>query len=79
MPAGLGQLPKLRSLSLHACVGLEALPPMGGLTSLTSLDLSRCEQLVRLPEGLTELAALSTLSTLACSGSRGRASSARRA
>lgn len=66
IPASLDHLSGLEKLDISHCPKLRSLPPLGGLTSLQSLNLRANVGLVRLPEGLGRLAELTELQLKNC-------------
>ncbi|XP_044427507.1 putative disease resistance protein RGA1 isoform X2 [Triticum aestivum] len=68
MPKNLGNMKKLRELSVHVCDALAAFPDgMYGFTALKRLDMQGCPRLEALPEGLLQqLQALEGLRILDC-------------
>lgn len=62
----LSSLKALKTLDI-SCAIITMLPEsLGQLTSLTTLDLSRCDALTGLPESLGQLAALTTMNVSYC-------------
>lgn len=62
LPESLGQLKKLKTLSIRSCRGLKALPEsLGDLQLLQVLDLQDCCQLAVLPQSCRQLSSLHTL------------------
>ncbi|RCV32133.1 hypothetical protein SETIT_6G233400v2 [Setaria italica] len=68
LPSNLGDLTKLRRLSVRWCVALKALPDgMDGLTSLELLTIGDCPGIEKFPQGLLHrLPALEYLSIYGC-------------
>jgi hypothetical protein len=68
LPSNLGNLPKLRKISVSSCRGLQALPDgMDRLTSLEVLVLSKCPGIKEFPQGLLQrLPALKSLEIYYC-------------
>ncbi len=64
--AGLASCTSLRTLYLHGCYSLTALPELPALTSLQTLDLSNCSSLTALL-GLSALTSLQALNLWGCS------------
>ncbi|KAL6644428.1 hypothetical protein ACP70R_016036 [Stipagrostis hirtigluma subsp. patula] len=55
LPSNLGNLAKLRDLSVRECEGLKALPDgMDGLTSLERLTINWCPGIEKFPQGLLQ-------------------------
>ncbi|CAL5004913.1 unnamed protein product [Urochloa decumbens] len=70
LPSNLGDLDKLRSLSVVSCGALKALPDgMGGLASLEHLTIDACPGIEKFPQGLLQrLPALKRLLIFDCPG-----------
>jgi Leucine-rich repeat (LRR) protein len=67
LPATVGQLTRLQSLPVRACVRLRTLPiTLGLLSSLLSLNISYCSKLVTLPDSLSCLSNLQELNDMGC-------------
>ena len=67
LPAEIGRLSALCSLSLSGCERLEGLPPeIGRLKCLARLSLAGCERLASLPPELGGLASLAVLNLYGC-------------
>ncbi|PAN36066.2 hypothetical protein PAHAL_6G290500 [Panicum hallii] len=68
LPSNLGNLPKLRKISVSSCRGLQALPDgMDRLTSLEVLVLSKCPGIKEFPQGLLQrLPALKSIGIDGC-------------
>ncbi|KAK4438059.1 putative disease resistance protein RGA3 [Sesamum alatum] len=61
LPSAISSLFSLEVLNLFACYNLKELPPMGQITGLSHLDISRCEALTEMPNGMKDLVHLQTL------------------
>jgi len=61
LPKSLSKLRSLTSLVLRECRQLEYIPPLGDLHALSRLDISGCDSLLRVPEGLQNLKKLQCL------------------
>ncbi|KAG5093051.1 hypothetical protein JHK82_051829 [Glycine max] len=61
LPKSLSKLRSLTSLVLRQCSQLEYIPPLGDLQALSRLDISGCDSLLRVPEGLQNLKKLQCL------------------
>ncbi|XP_059068926.1 disease resistance protein TAO1-like [Cryptomeria japonica] len=71
LPQGIGELKKLKHLSLQDCTKLASLPQdVGLLSSMTCLRLQGCTLLQNLPDDLGKLSALEELSTRDCENLR---------
>uniref|UniRef100_A0A0A9GS09 Uncharacterized protein n=1 Tax=Arundo donax TaxID=35708 RepID=A0A0A9GS09_ARUDO len=68
LPSNLGNLAKLRRLSVEDCGALKALPDeMDGLTSLERFSIEECPEIAKFPQGLLQwLPALKFLEIKAC-------------
>ena len=79
LPACIGRLRSLLTLSLSGCAQLQKLPgSLGKLRSLQTLDLSGCAQLQKLPDSIGQLNGLVTLDLSGCVSLGGLPSSAGR-
>ncbi|RZB54063.1 probable disease resistance protein At4g27220 [Glycine soja] len=61
LPKSLSKLRSLTSLVLRQCSKLKDIPPLGDLQALSRLDISGCDSLLRVPEGLQNLKKLQCL------------------
>ncbi|KAG5093040.1 hypothetical protein JHK82_051818 [Glycine max] len=64
LPKSLSKLRSLTSLVLRECRQLEYIPPLGDLQALSRLDISGCDSILRVPEGLQNLINLKWLDLL---------------
>ncbi|GKV29290.1 hypothetical protein SLEP1_g38228 [Rubroshorea leprosula] len=67
IPIELKQLQSLVELEFWVCPKLEFIPSLEGLVSLKTLNISYCEELERLPSGLSSCTALEKLQIHGCS------------
>ncbi|CAN6564484.1 unnamed protein product [Malus baccata var. baccata] len=51
----------LKKMDIRGCCNLEAIPSLDNLTSLTNLEIRRCDGLISLPSGLAYCTSLTTL------------------
>ncbi|KAK4381293.1 putative disease resistance protein RGA1 [Sesamum angolense] len=61
LPSTISSLCSLQVLNLFACYNLKRLPPMGKITGLSHLNISGCEALAEMPNGIKDLVHLQTL------------------
>ncbi|XP_020552053.1 putative disease resistance protein RGA3 [Sesamum indicum] len=61
LPSAISSLCSLEVLNLFACYNLKKLPPMGQITGLSHLNISGCEALAEMPNGIKDLVHLQTL------------------
>ncbi|XP_028215735.1 probable disease resistance protein At4g27220 [Glycine soja] len=61
LPKSLSKLRSLTSLVLRGCSNLKDIPPLGDLQALSRLDISDCDLILRVPEGLQNLKKLQCL------------------